>query len=488
MRQAILIIPLMMIFLSCNISKSANEDSQNPSITISSPASQSVVNDSVLIECEISNSEMITKIELWVNNDSTGIYGITYPFSIIWDTRDHENGTYDIFIRSYDQVGTKFDSETITIIISNFLVYSKTYGSSQANELGRSIMQVNDSSFIILGEYEDDILLMKSDRYGELEWQKSFGGSQLDVANHIEQTSDGGFIISATTESYGQGGKDIWLFKTDASGLIQWNTYLGTPYNDHAGQVLETTEGGFMLIGGKGNSDEENSDVWIIKTNSQGDSLWTRSYGGSQSDQGYDILVDEQGGFILLGSTESQGNGGKDIWLFKIDENGNEEWSHTYGNGSDDVGQSIVQTYDGGYMIRYTIKSYGLGNTAIGLLRLGQGREEIWTRTIGGSTGIPGKSLQKTSEDEYVTSCSLFDNGNNSYDAYIIKINDSGDIIWDANFGGVEDDKARSLVQTFDGGYAIAGSTKNYGNGSKLDSDVWLVKTDSTGFSRNFEE
>ena len=99
MRQAILIIPLMMIFLSCNISKSENEDSQNPSITISSPASQSVVNDSVLIECEISNSEMITKIELWVNNDSTGIYDLTYPFSIIWDTRNHENGTYDVLDR-----------------------------------------------------------------------------------------------------------------------------------------------------------------------------------------------------------------------------------------------------------------------------------------------------------------------------------------------------------------------------------------------------
>ena len=217
MRQAILIIPFLMVLLSCNLSKDPDEDLHNTSVTISNPADQSVVDDSVLIECEISHSEMITKIELWVNNDSTGIYDLTYPFSIIWDTRDHENGIYDVFIRSYNRIGTKFDSETITINISNFLVYSKTYGSSQANELGRSIMQINDSSFIILGEYDDDILLMKSDRYGELEWQKSFGGSQLDVANHIEQTSDGGFIISATTESYGQGGKDIWLFKTDAS-------------------------------------------------------------------------------------------------------------------------------------------------------------------------------------------------------------------------------------------------------------------------------
>ncbi|MEL1226239.1 MAG: Ig-like domain-containing protein [Candidatus Neomarinimicrobiota bacterium] len=488
MRLLILIFSTGAVFFSCSLSSDADEESSDMSIAISAPNNQAIVSDSVLIDLEIGDDSMISKVELWVNNDSTGIQDLTPPFSILWNTKDYKNSSYDIFVRSYDMQGKKFDSGTITITISNFLVFSKTFGSNEKSELGRSIIQTIDSGFVMLGEVDNDILLMKSNRYGDMEWQQSFGGSQTDIASHIEQASDGGFIISATTESYGQGGKDIWLFKTSSSGLIEWNKYIGTPYDDYSGQVLETEDGGFIVIGSKGSSDQNDNDIWLIKTNSQGDSSWTRSYGGSQFDRGNDILADNQGGFILLGSTESQGNGGKDIWLLKVDENGNDQWNNTYGNGSDDIGQSMIRTLDGGFLIRYLIESYGEGNTSVGLLRLGPNRQELWTKTVGGSMGITGRGFQKVSDDEYMMSCSLFDNGKNSYNAYIIKIGDSGDIIWDKIFGGEESDRARSIVQTLDGGYAIAGSTCNYGNGNKLDPDLWLIKTDSEGYSRSFDD
>ena len=488
MRLLILILSISAVFFSCSLSNDAGEKSLNISITIATPSNQETVSDSVFVGLEIDNASMISRVELWVDNDSTGIQDLTPPFSIIWDTRDYENSSYDIFIRSYDIQGNKFDSETIAVTISNFLVFSKTFGLNGKSELGRSIIQTIDSGFVMLGEIDNDILLMKSNRYGDMEWEQSFGGSQMDIASHIEQTSDGGFIISATTESYGQGGKDIWLFKTNSSGLIEWNKYIGTPYDDYSGQVLETADGGFILIGSRGNSDQNDNDVWLIKTNSQGDSSWTRSYGGNQFDRGNDILANEQGGFILLGSTESQGNGGKDIWLLKVDEDGNDQWDNTYGNGSDDIGQSMVRTLDGGFLIRYLIESYGEGNTSVGLLRLGPNRQKLWTKTIGGSMGITGRGFQKVSDDEYMMSCSLFDNGKNSYNAYIIKVGDSGDIIWDKIFGGEESDRARSIVQTLDGGYAIAGSTCNYGNGNKLNPDLWLIKTDSEGYSKNFDD
>tara|TARA_B100000686_G_C16722101_1_gene935570 strand:+ start:257 stop:1723 length:1467 start_codon:yes stop_codon:yes gene_type:complete len=487
MKPTILIIPLIMLFLSCDTKDGADDGSVNVTISISFPEDQSTVNDSVLIQCEVSNDNLVSKIELWVDGDSTGIHDLSSPFSVIWDTRYYENGSHSFFVRSYDDQENKFDSETITVTISNFLVFSTTYGEGETNESGRSILQIADSSIIILGENGNDILLLKSDRHGNVEWQQTFGGSQLDRADHIENTSDGGYIISATTESYGPGGKDIWLIKTDPSGLIEWNTYLGTPYDDNAGQVMETSDGGFILIGDQDRLGQGDSDIWLIKTNSQGDSLWTKLYGGSQPDHGSDVLPHEDGGFVLLGSTESQGNGGKDIWLIKVDDAGNEEWDHVYGNGSDDIGQSIIQTNDGGYMIRYIIESYGEGNTSVGLLRLDPSRQEIWTKTIGGSKGIPGTSFQKVGNEEYIMSCSLFDNGNNAYNAYLIKINDSGDVLWDATFGDIENDQARSVVHTHDGGYAVAGSTNNFGNGDKFTSDLWLIKTNSEGFSANFE-
>ena len=247
MRLLILIFSIGAVFFSCSLSSDADEESSNISIAISSPNNQAIVSDSVFIDIEIDDASMISKVELWVNSDSTGIQDLTPPFSILWDTKDYKNGSYDIFIRSYDMHGNKFDSETITITVSNFLVFSKAFGLNGKSELGRSIVQTIDSGFVMLGEIDNDILLMKSNRYGDMEWQQSFGGSQMDIASHIEQTSDGGFIISATTESYGQGGKDIWLFKTSSSGLIECNKYIGTPYDDYSGQVLETDDGGFIF-------------------------------------------------------------------------------------------------------------------------------------------------------------------------------------------------------------------------------------------------
>ena len=119
---------------------------------------------------------------------------------------------------------------------------------------------------------------------------ESIGGSQEDIANHIYSTLDGGYVISGETESYGNGGKDIWLIKTNQSGLIDWNICLGTNYNDHAGQAIQTQDGGFILVGGKAQNSNNNTNVWLIKTNSQGDTTLTRSFGGSESDSGTDIL------------------------------------------------------------------------------------------------------------------------------------------------------------------------------------------------------
>ena len=158
MRLLILIFSISVVFLSCNLPSDDDVESSNLSIAISSPNNQAIVSDSVLIDLEIDDVSMISKVELWVDNDSTGIQDISPPFSILWDTKDYENSSYDIFIRSYDMQGNKLDSETITITISNFLVFSKAFGLNGKSELGRSIIQTIDSGFVMLGEVDNDIL------------------------------------------------------------------------------------------------------------------------------------------------------------------------------------------------------------------------------------------------------------------------------------------------------------------------------------------
>ena len=484
MRSTIHILPFLLILpYACSVEEnSSGDDDEKTGISVSSLENNSIVQDTVLIFCESNNDNIVFKIELWVDGDSTEVCDYSAPFILTWDTYKYDNGIHTLFIRLYDEEGNTVDSDDVDVIVNNFLTFSSTFGSETTSEVGYSISQRSDSSFIILGGIDDDILLVGSDRYGNIEWHQSFGGSQLDKANHIKQTSDGGYIISGTTESYGFGGSDIWLFKTGPSGLIEWNSYLGTSNNEHGGQVIETPDGGFAVIGDRDLLGNGDSDIWLIKTNSQGDSVWTRSFGGSEPEHGYDIILNEDGGFTLLGSTQSIGNGGSDIWLIKTDANGNEQWSQSYGDASNDVGHSMLHTYDNGYLIRSNIQSFGDGNTATGLLRVGSNGEEIWTKTFGGSSGDPGYSFRKTSDDEYILVCSLFDHGDNAYDAWLIKLNDSGDITWEKMFGETEHDRGYSVIETLDGGYAFVGSTNNFGNGDKNNSDLWVIKTDQNGF------
>ena len=441
----------------------------------------------MIIQCETNNDNFVLKIELWVDGDSTEIYDYVAPFELTWNTNNYDNGNHEVFIRLYDENQNKYDSETITLKVNNFLVFSKTFGVEAISESGHSILQLDDSSFVILGSIDNKALLLKTDRYGELEWNQSFGGNQLlDIATHIHPTSDNGYIVSGTTESYGYGGSDIWLIKFNQNGLMEWNKTYGSINNETGGNGIETADGGFLVIGNIDRQGNGDNDIWLIKTNSQGDSVWTRTYGGEEFDEGADIILTDDNGYVVLGSTKSFGEGESDIWIIKADSSGNEEWSKTYGNGSDDKGQYILKTYDGGYIIRYIINSFGDGNTSVGLLRINQNGQEIWTKTIGGSTGITGASFEKISTDEYIMACSLFDYGDNAYNAYIIKINDSGDVLWDKTFGSKEDDRGMSIIQTKDDGFIIVGSTNNLGNGDKYSSDLWLIKTNSEGNTVNF--
>ena len=487
-------IPLLSFFLlvfpSCEENKTNIEDTNSspPSISIVSPTNNSTVNDTVFINCESIDDIEVARVELWVDDDSTGVADSSAPYILPWVTNNYKNGIHTLFVRSYDNTGNNADSEIITLSVDNFLVFYTTFGYVGINDAGFSIVQAADSSYIILGSTGNDILLLKADRKGAEQWSRVFGGSQFDEARHIQQTSDGGYIISGTTKSYGFGGSDIWLIKTDPSGLIEWNTYFGGTHNEHGGQVLQTSDGGFILIGDRDFSGDGSLDIWLIRTNSLGDSLWTKTFGGENIDQGSDIISFENGGFMLLGSTTSYGNGGADIWIIKTDSNGNEEWNHSYGGGSDDYGQSILQTSDGGYIIRSVIESFGDGNTAVGLLRISSTGDEVWSKTFGGSGGAGGNALRETYEGGYILVCNYYNHGNSAFDTWLIKINPSGNLLWDKTFGGINHDYGFSVLQTFDGGFALAGSTYNLGNGDANYSDLWLIKTDPEGNTVSFSE
>jgi hypothetical protein len=198
-------------------------------------------------------------------------------------------------------------------------------------------------------------------------WEKTFGGSGLDWGSSVQQTRDGGFILVGTTTSFGAG--DVWLIKTDANGNKQWEKTFGGSNVDSGWSVQQTSDGGFIIVGNTASFGARWGDVWLIKTDADGNKLWDRTFGGSDWDWGFSVQQTSDGGFILVGETTSFGAGEADVWLIKTDADGNKLWDRTFGGSDWDWGFSVQQTSDGGFIIVGATRSFGAGDYDVLLIK-----------------------------------------------------------------------------------------------------------------------
>jgi hypothetical protein len=342
-------------------------------------------------------------------------------FIITGSTQSFFPGPYDLYF-----IRTNPSGDTL---------WTRTYGTTSGGDYGRSVQQTQDGGFIIAGLRDSfgigpwDVFLVKTNDLGDTLWTKTYGGSSDEEGHSIQQTTDGGYIIVGYTGSFGAGSNDVYLIKTDSTGDSLWTRTYGGIYNDVGLSVQQTSDGGYILGGYTGSFGVGSVDAYLIKTNSVGDTLWTRNFGGTGWEQGWSVQQTLDGGYILGGYTGSFGAGGRDVWILKTDYLGDTLWTRTYGGANNDDGFSVQQTSDGGYIISGVTRSFG--------------------------AGLP--------------------------DAWLLRTNSWGDTLWTRTYGGTGDDRGYSLDQTYDGGFIITGVTGSFGAGAP---DVYLIKTCPDGTVR----
>jgi hypothetical protein len=324
--------------------------------------------------------------------------------------------------------------------------WNQRYGGADWDS-AEAVIQTSDGGYALAGSTRsfsagwEDFWLVKTDSLGNMEWDRTYGGEGRDFAESIVQTSDGGYAIAGYT------GSGAWLVKTDSVGNMQWNrTYEG----NSAFSVIQTSDGGYALAGSIAD------DFWLVKTDALGYVQWNKTYGGEGNDAAQSVVQTRDGGYALVGITRL-GTSEGDFLLVKTDSTGNMEWSQIYGSEDKDEGHCVVQTGDGGYAVSGLMWNRS-GNGSAGVIKTDSVGNIQWKRNYDGGTAW---SVALTSEGGYIIACSK-----------LVKIDSEGNEQWTKTLDG----NAHSVIQTNDGGYAIAGAIAN---GESY--DFWLVKTDSEG-------
>lgn len=281
-------------------------------------------------------------------------------YIILGETTSFGAGENDVWLIKIDSLGN--------------MQWNKTYGGI-GSDRGWKIIETSDNGYSIAGFTNsfgvggNDYWLFKIDSNGIVQLNLTFGGTEDDRCRDIIPTTDAGFLLTGWSNSFSQGDIDYWIVKTDSNGEHEWNQTFGGSETERGLATICTDDGGYLTMGNTGSFGNGGTDYYLVKSDNFGNLIWNQTYGGAEAETPTSIIKTIDGGYAVAGRTYSFGAGESDIWLLKIDSSGMMLFNQTYGGEMSDTSQTLIQTPDGGYVIAGSTVSFGLGENDFWLIK-----------------------------------------------------------------------------------------------------------------------
>jgi len=362
------------------------------------------------------------------------------------------------------------------------------YGGTQ-NDEGRSAI-VTTNGYAISGSTNSfgagaiDYYLFGTDTCGAVTLSKTVGGTSSESSFDLLQSFAGRYVLYGKTNSFGSGDLDTYLTELGSTvATVKTSWVVGDSLKEEGQALVEAKDtSGFVGAGFTNSFGAGNYDVYVVKHRYNGTVAWTKVFGGSNLDKAYDIQTTTDGGYIVTGETKSFGNGQSDVYLLKLNSNGTLAWSKTYGTPVNDIGYSVKQILGGGYIITgYTqMNDLLLNKKNIYLIQTDGSGNKVWSYAYGGSDDEEGRSVVQLSDSSYAICGMTKSYGAGNDDAYLLKTSKTGTLSWGQTYGKDSIDRCFCLLRTADPGYLLTGQTYSFGSGK---SDVYVVKTSNSGVS-----
>ncbi len=352
------------------------------------------------------------------------------------------------------------------------MVWGRTYGESGQENMAKSVIPLKDG-FVIAGLTRahgagmEDMWMIRTDEEGELLWEKTYGGASTDIANDVIQTKDGGFMLVGFTRSKGAGRSDMWVIKTLSDGTPEWERTYGSILADEAYKVLETDDGGYLVAGlhiePVSEVEEENKGthqqrIWVMKLNKSGEMLWGEIFWNKDHNVVYDMIETKNGGFAIAGSTLLDNNM-VDAWLININDQGQKVWEEHFGGVRWDAAHAITQTSDGGFVLGGTTFSNGLRGDVWVIRTNAEGKLQ-WQKYLGGKEHESVEAIYANEEDNSVTALVNIASLRSGSDIWmLLGIDAKGEFTWSKILGDAFLHKANGFTLAKDGSIAVIGNT-----------------------------